>query len=133
MGLIIRCCSAKPVKKEALEEILRQWLEPSTKTVETEADEAPMQTKNMRDDIDIETWNGIKALAKDRFPVFLAQYFSDAERYLQQIAEAIESKDFKTLESSAHPLKSSSGQIGAHKLADTARTIEHTAASAASG
>ena len=54
-------------------------------------------------------------------------YLTDGERQLQEIQAAVASGDVEGLVRPAHTLKSSSATVGAARLADLARSLEHSA------
>ena len=62
-----------------------------------------------------------------KFPIMIGYYIEDAEIYCKNIEIGLAEKDNKKVASSAHPLKSSSRQIGAVSLGDMAGYIEEKA------
>lgn len=74
--------------------------------------------------VDAATYDGMKELLEDEFPSFLDMFFSENQDALDKIKNGIESQDAPAIRAAAHTLKSSSGYIGAIKLAKLAQDIE---------
>jgi len=74
--------------------------------------------------LDTATFDGMKELLEDEFPSFLEMFFTENQEALDKIKTGLESDDAPTICAAAHNLKSSSGYIGAIKLADLALNIE---------
>jgi len=74
--------------------------------------------------LDTATYDGMKELLEDEFPAFLDMFFSENQEALNNIKAGLDNGDADTVRAAAHNLKSSSGYIGAIKLADLARDIE---------
>lgn len=68
-----------------------------------------------------------KELMNERFPTMVKYFLEDTEMYISEIANAIQNKDFEVAVSPAHTIKSSAKQLGAEKVSDVARQIEHHA------
>ena len=67
--------------------------------------------------------------AEDEVVAMLGIYLEDAPRRLKDIEEAMHSLDAGQIEKTAHVFKSSSGTIGAKRLAELLSRIEHSGAS----
>lgn len=74
--------------------------------------------------VDAATYDGMKELLEDEFPSFLDMFFSENQEALNKIKGGLENNDAPAIQAAAHTLKSSSGYIGAIKLAELAQDIE---------
>ena len=74
--------------------------------------------------LDTATYNGMKELLEDEFPSFLEIFFSESQEALDKIDSGLENNDASIIKAAAHNLKSSSGYIGAVKLAELSSHIE---------
>jgi HPt (histidine-containing phosphotransfer) domain-containing protein len=74
----------------------------------------------------------LKQLEGDRYPTLLQDllelYVDWAPGVVAKIEVAVRSRDHRTLESEAHSLKSSSGNLGAHKLQQLCHDLERCGA-----
>lgn len=57
----------------------------------------------------------------------IQQYFEHAENYIKTIEDALQKDDLAAAAQAAHPLKSSSAQVGAAELSEIAKSIENIA------
>lgn len=74
--------------------------------------------------LDTATYDGMKELLEDEFPSFLEMFFSENQEALDRIRIGLEDNDAPSIRAAAHNLKSSSGYLGAIKLAQLASEIE---------
>ncbi len=74
--------------------------------------------------LDAELFSVFCELMGDIAPSVLTQHLSVADGYIQTIYGAFEQEDLKRISEAAHPLKSSSQQIGALKIAALAMELE---------
>ena len=83
--------------------------------------------------VDVDTLDTLRELADEDTPDFFTDlvesYVADATRLGQQLLEAIAAADVERVARTAHTLKSSSGNIGAGKLAGLCASIESEARS----
>jgi len=84
----------------------------------------PAGVTDMEALVDTATYDGMKELLEDEFPSFLEMFFSENQEALDKIKGGLESNDAPAIQAAAHTLKSSSGYIGAIKLATLAQDIE---------
>jgi len=75
----------------------------------------------------IEEFESIRSILKDRFPELIDGYFKDTEQYIKNIDEGIKSNNLEIIASSAHPLKSSSSALGMSSISEIAKDIEEIA------
>ena len=113
---------AKPINKQTLQAMLYKWLR--AKQVATDTPD----TETMNDALlDGETFGSFLELFGDSAEAILFKHESTAEQYIQTIAEGIRARNYPAIVSAAHPLKSSSRQIGAFKTSLLAEQLEDAA------
>ena len=66
----------------------------------------------------------LKSLIKDKFGPIAQTYIRCAEEYMHSILEGFENGDMEAVVEAAHPLKSSSGNLGLRALSALAKDIE---------
>ena len=116
----------KPVRQSDIERILMQWLPEEKRGGEGEVTKELVLASNNHSSeiIDATIFNIFAELMGDGISPILEQYFNTANGYVQNINDALAAGDWKAMALAAHPLKSSSQQIGAEKLANIAKDIE---------
>ncbi len=123
----------KPVRKSDLERILTEWL-PQEKRISNTTQKIKVLNSDAKmnniTDINMEVFNSFKDLLGDKLEDTLLTHFEVAENYVAVITDSLSSKNFAAIKGAAHPLKSSSQQIGAMKVAAIAKEIERAASSA---
>jgi HPt (histidine-containing phosphotransfer) domain-containing protein len=72
-----------------------------------------------------ESLDELKELFGDSINDLLKKYLEDSNSLMNILEKSINSNDIDGIVQTAHPLKSSSRQIGAEKFADIAMKIEH--------
>jgi HPt (histidine-containing phosphotransfer) domain-containing protein len=116
-------CVSKPVKKQELQIILAKWLnDPSLRV--SECERSNPENGNNENIIDQKTFNEFLELVEDAAPMILEKHFEVAKNYLQAINIALDAKNYTAMANSAHPLKSSSQQIGAVMVGKLAAQME---------
>ncbi|MEN8178497.1 MAG: ATP-binding protein [Pseudomonadota bacterium] len=141
---------AKPVKPAVLETMLRQWLpmqdvvegfsetypeKPGEKASEVMdhgmadvPESEPEGSKNMPATVlDSIVLKELYEIMDDDFVIILESYMANAPRLMNRIKSAIKNGDLEALVTSAHPLKSSSANVGAVQLSVLARELEFKA------
>lgn len=83
----------------------------------------------MQDVISKENIENLKDLMGDGFPELVATYSENARKHLDSIGAGLASGDAHKVEHAAHPLKSSSANMGVKELAALAEEIENIAES----
>jgi HPt (histidine-containing phosphotransfer) domain-containing protein len=68
-----------------------------------------------------------RAMMKAKFPTMVQYFLEDAATYIADIRAGIDEKSVEKIISPAHTMKSSSRQMGAMRLSDIAKDIEHLA------
>lgn len=116
---------SKPVKADALTEMLAKWLSHDT-TVE----DKPQQSHETAIIMNPTTLHDIRDLLGESFEAMIESFIRNGEAYIKTMREALSLGDRRMLARAAHPLKSSSLQIGAEALGARAREIEHAATDA---
>jgi PAS domain S-box-containing protein len=119
----------KPVRQADLERILKQWL-PENKRIaciEGEADDnvptLEMKAQSMQV-LDMQIFSVFSELMEDGLAAVITKHLQVAKTYVETIRARYDAGDYKAMSSAAHPLKSSSQQIGAMKVAEIAKEIE---------
>ena len=69
-------------------------------------------------------YNTLKEVMGDQFEMLVSKYCEMADNLLGDIKQAVSCGDADGLKKSAHPLKSSSAQLGAVGLAEIAKKLE---------
>ncbi len=144
---------AKPIRVEALVEALKkiktksnshQMIDPNSSTnmdlslkskinqkTETMPQILPNKTSQNIETINPKILNSLRQMAGQQASKIISElinnYFEDAPLQLKEIQKAIESHDPKALRLSAHSLRSASANLGANKLADLCKQLEHIA------
>lgn len=77
--------------------------------------------------IDKKSFNGLKSFINERIVEVVDVYLRNAEIYVDGISNAFDKEDMKTVADNAHPLKSSSGNLGLKKLSVLCMNIEDEA------
>jgi len=80
--------------------------------------------------LDTTVFNEIKELMGDAMGTLVEKYHSQSATYVSEIREGIAAGDAERVARAAHPLKSSSKQLGAMQISELARIIELEAKSA---
>lgn len=75
--------------------------------------------------VDKEAFDQFAELMEGELPEVLAQHFKVTQGYLESLRRCAEKGDAAAMVEAAHPLKSSSRQIGAMRVGDLAEAIEH--------
>lgn len=113
----------KPLRQGDLERVLLKWL-PKEKT-------GGQIMTDSADALDMEVFNAFAELMGENLSMILVRHLETVAEYLKTIHGSLDNGDFKAMSYAAHPLKSSSQQIGAMKVAGIAAEIEHRANAAA--
>ncbi len=118
----------KPVKSDALERVLRKWLHESDSSVDSGHAETGSLPSAAGAIVNAATLEHLRSVTGDLFETMMEQFIEDGEVYLRELREGIDARDFGRVEAAAHPLRSSSCQIGAGRLASLAGVLEDAAA-----
>ncbi len=118
----------KPARQNDIERILSQWLEPFA-VIEGEASpqQAPATTAPTPADaavLDMERFNAFAELMEEGLDDIVRRYLETANEYMAAIHRGLAANDFKTISEAAHPLKSSSLQLGSVAVSELAKAIE---------
>lgn len=119
----------KPLRQTDLERILLQWL-PEEKRMADKSHVTQKPASSSGAVLDPDTFHHFAELMQDGLSDLLARHLDIADDYVKTIQSGITSGNFKSVVQAAHPLKSSSQQIGALKTAHIAKEIEHAAGAA---
>ena len=132
----------KPIQREELANALKKWLPtageppypaPETSLLSNPKDYSvhPKLEKNSEaklHSVNVSVIREIQDLAgPERLRKIVLQFFQDAERVIQQVQQAVESKDAHQLQLGAHALKGICQNIGAEKLATRSVELEQIA------
>ncbi|RJP23186.1 MAG: response regulator [Candidatus Omnitrophota bacterium] len=120
-----------PKDKLVLEEPMMEILDPAISS-ESLPSSQPYPVVNEPDDsssspIDHNVLNKVRAVIKtDILKKTVVKYMNDSQNSFQAIKKSIQEQDRKTLREVAHRMKSSSGILGAMRLAELLKELEHT-------
>jgi CheY-like chemotaxis protein/HPt (histidine-containing phosphotransfer) domain-containing protein len=140
---------SKPVKPAQLENMLRQWL-PMEEMINRAEPGLVAEEVNDRNDISVESIDTLSEslqstgdssmpasgmidrtvleelyeIMEDEFVAVLESYLKSAPGLMYGIRDAVKDRDMDALVKSAHPLKSSSANVGAMELSILARELE---------
>jgi signal transduction histidine kinase/DNA-binding response OmpR family regulator/HPt (histidine-containing phosphotransfer) domain-containing protein len=138
---------SKPVKPAQLENMLRQWL-PLEEMIREENAAIVVEEANSGDDVSADTASDsfqsivgdssmpvsgmidhtvleeLYEIMEDEFVSVLESYLKSAPGLMYGIRDAVRDSDMDSLVKSAHPLKSSSANVGAMELSTLARELE---------
>ena len=124
----------KPIKREAVEKLLNRWLKADTPRLPESVDVdrptgqvAPFIQTSESSAIDVSIFEDFRNAMDDAFTDIIEAYLAEAPNLLQAIASAINDQNTESLQVSAHSLKSSSANIGAQPLSETAKKLEYRA------
>lgn len=128
----------KPFTLEQLQATLTQWLPSSaqTESCDPPAQKAPpVQTNSLQgsstaqDIVNTSALDQIKSLQRPNAPNLVAkvlnQYFSNTPKLLADLQEGLRQADMAMLCRAAHTLKSSSANVGAMRVSEKCKTLEH--------
>jgi two-component system sensor histidine kinase/response regulator len=117
----------KPFKKKALLDMLIQWL-PDNKLAVTATPHAKMAFDSADHSEDFISIQSLEAdYGRELFKQVIGTYLDNGKKLMRILEQAWRSGDIYLIQSTAHTLKSSSGQVGAYKLAELFRDIENEA------
>ena len=130
----------KPVKTEALDATLKRWTQPDAVATEDgatkdgiptpEPDGQPVLDQAVLDQavLDQAVLEGLRGLQEPGEPELLAElvevFEQDVPPRLAALREGLEEGDAGTIERTAHTLKGGVGNLGAARMAETARLLE---------
>ena len=119
----------KPIRKTGIYEAIRGMVadktgpqddSPSSDQAETPAPSATPKTGSFNLQVALESVDGDQELLADVIGVYL----DECPRLLRELGKAIEAKDFKTVQRTAHTMKGSSRIFGNTALIESARKME---------
>jgi len=124
---------SKPVNAKTLLNILSKWL-PHKLQIETlnnqtskKYTEINIVPANQDQYFNVDTFNTLKMLFQDKFPVAVQEHIKNAKENLSTVLNAMQSSDFQTLERAAHSLKGTAAQFGATEFSTLAAKMEKLA------
>ena len=83
--------------------------------------------RDLADLVDYEALHALKDFIGDAFDELVETYTRNADQYVQTIVDGLESEDAQKVVDSAHPLKSSAGNLGLMKLYELCKELEDMA------
>lgn len=105
---------SKPVKEADLEDAILKFC--NTETTDSSNHKSSL--------VDNSSYKKFLEIAGDKKDKIIAQFIKSGQEYIQNISEGISKKDCKKIAASAHPLKSSSIQLGFYQLGEMAKEFE---------
>lgn len=136
---------SKPIDRDQLARVLGRWLAPvraqesrstparptaaaiATPPAPSERSPAPVIRAEPPPAIDQDVFNDLQEVMGGDLAALVQSYLRDAPKHLRALQEAAARGDVAAMVAPAHTLKSSSANLGALKLAEIARLIEHGA------
>ncbi len=107
---------SKPVSADGLRAILQKWLSACD---DDRSDNVAI--------LDVSMLEELKELLGVSWQEFVQSYIDDSKHYIEQLGLAVERGDQSRIATVAHPLKSSSAQIGATHLVSLCKELEEQA------
>jgi CheY-like chemotaxis protein len=126
---------AKPVRAEEFGEVLRRWVSFEEEEATAEEEEVATTGENGGGEgaLDPAVLESLEDLQQDGEPDIVAElasmFLEDADSRLDTLRKAVEEDDADTVQSAAHALKGSSGNIGARGMQKVCAELEETAES----
>jgi CheY-like chemotaxis protein len=136
----------KPVRKKGLIDILTRWCvakenlaaqqismalpESAEPPPAPESSPAAVKSKTAAANtsiLDQACLNDLREVMGDQFKIIIEYYLDDAANYLEQIKKGWHTNDDRSIVAAAHPLKSSSCELGVIELSDIAKRVEENA------
>jgi CheY-like chemotaxis protein len=112
---------AKPFKAESLLRLIKLWVKPAA-TMTAGVTEPVINEAALEAIRTLDTDGGNELLHR-----VITLYLSNAGKLLQSLEQAWLTGDLNAIRSASHTLKSSSNQVGAHRLAGLCREVENEA------
>ena len=112
---------SKPVKQNELEEMLIKWLNKKQLHANSDSEKSSEINDAVIDQQIFETFCDLMG---DSLSLVISRYLETSKEYIEQIIKSDKEGNLEALSAAAHPLKSSSQQIGASKLSSIAQEIE---------
>ena len=120
----------KPVRPDALAELIERWVDGGARTPSALPDAAPAAPEEAPTPLDIETLLELReAVGDDEFPQFVEMFFEQSRECERLLREAVAHHDCPTLSRVAHSLKGVARQYGAHEVALTCEKLQIAAKS----
>lgn len=123
---------SKPVSLSELQQAVQKWLDGGRGKVAEVAVTAVGVEPAVEDAdpvLDLNQLAELREVMQDEFGGLVQSYLESAPAALVQLADAARARDLAALCSGAHSFKSSSANVGARRLAERARRVEHAARS----
>ena len=118
---------AKPFKAESLRRLIKLWVKASA-TMSADVAEQDITTEAVINNAALEA---IRTLdpdgGNDLLQRIITLYLNNAGTLLQSLEQAWATGELEAIRSASHTLKSSSNQVGAHRLAELCRQVENEA------
>jgi HPt (histidine-containing phosphotransfer) domain-containing protein len=87
----------------------------------------------MSDEINVEAFMQVKELMGDKFQGLVETYVRSNREHVAKLRQGLEESDAQKIVDSAHPMKSSAGNMGLAGLSESARELEVLAKEVVSG
>jgi HPt (histidine-containing phosphotransfer) domain-containing protein len=117
----------KPFTLQSLHSMLSRWITAAAVPSDLPS-EVDHPTATVRTVIDTVAWEDIRSLQRPGRPNILhktlALYLEHSQMMVDQLQQATDTKDFCSVQTAAHTIKSSSAQLGAHQLARLCKEVE---------
>ncbi len=110
---------AKPVYIEQLEAVLKRCL-----SGQKNPGAPSPEKKDHTEILHMPTLTALQSLMEEKFPVLVERFIINAQSYIQQMDDGQSTHNIKEIAAAAHPLKSSSAQLGGVEVSQLAAKIE---------
>ncbi|AVP95899.1 hybrid sensor histidine kinase/response regulator [Ahniella affigens] len=133
---------SKPLNRNLIEQMLRKWLPPGAQSRVMESQPAaqsaarasapsrsaaPQSTPANESAIDNRLVSDLMEIMGAEFAELVRVYLEDTPKALSQLERAAQTNDVESLIAPAHSLKSTSANLGALRLSEMAKRLEHGA------
>jgi len=130
---------SKPLNRNLIEQMLRKWLPPGARSRTMEAAPAPAAAarptvrpapapvNSGESAIDSRLVSDLMDIMGAEFAELVRVYLEDTPKALSQLERAAQTNDVESLIAPSHSLKSTSANLGALRLSDMAKRLEHGA------
>ncbi len=120
---------AKPLDVAQLREVLAKWLVPDQTRAPPQAPPKPTPEPAPQEEtvLDTKVLKNLRDAVEEDFPAIIRGFVGHAPTLMRELDEGLAANDVARLVRPAHSLKSSSASVGALRVSELAKTVEHSA------
>jgi CheY-like chemotaxis protein/HPt (histidine-containing phosphotransfer) domain-containing protein len=120
---------AKPLDIAQLREVLAKWLVPDQTRASPQAPPKPTPEPAPQEEtvLDTKVLKNLRDAVEEDFPAIIRGFVGHAPTLMRELDEGLAANDVARLVRPAHSLKSSSASVGALRVSELAKTVEHSA------